>query len=147
MKRQKELFLIFNFTVPLLVGAMIYYFLSPDVVFVKIIDELIGKRPEFLGATYFNLLLKDYYVVKLARCYLLDGLWGYALVFALYYIFSNNTANLTKIFFMAFAFSTFLEILQLTSLAKGTFDFIDIGALFLAEIFAVFIIKILMRRQ
>ena len=98
----KKLFLIFNFTVPLFVGAMIYYFLSPDVVFVKIIDELIGKRPEFLGATYFNLLLKDYYVVKLARCYLLDGLWGYALVFALYYISSNNTANLTKIFFMAF---------------------------------------------
>ena len=56
MKRQKKLFLIFNFTVPLFVGAMIYYFLSPDVVFVKIIDELIGKRPEFLGATYFNSL-------------------------------------------------------------------------------------------
>lgn len=147
MKRQKKLFLIFNFTVPLLFGTMIYYFLSPDVVFVKIIDELIGKRPDFLGATYFNLLLEDYYVVKLVRCYLLDGLWGYALMFALYYIFSNNTANLTKIFFMAFSFSILMEILQLTSLAKGTFDFIDIVALFLAEIFAVFIIKIRMRRQ
>ena len=68
-------------------------------------------------------------------------LWGYALVFTLYFILSNNTANLKKIFFIAFVFSTSMEILQLTSFATGTFDFLDILFEFLAEIFAVLVIK------
>lgn len=68
-------------------------------------------------------------------------MWGYALIFALFYLLGNNTAMLVKIFFVAFLFSAAMEILQLTPIARGTFDICDIFVEFLAEIIAVFIIK------
>ena len=141
MRRHNKVLILLNFTVPLFVGAIIYYFLSPDVIFVKVIDEIIGERVNFTS------LLENNFVVKFVRFYLLDMLWGYALVFALYFILGDNTAKLKRIFFIAFVFSTSMEILQLTPLAEGTFDFADILFEFLSEVFAVFIIKILMRRH
>lgn len=135
MKRHNRLFVVMNIAIPLFVGAFIYYFLSTDVIFVRIIDKVIN------GGVHFNSLVENSYVVKFIRFYLLDMLWGYALVFTLYFILSNNTANLKKIFFIAFVFSTSMEILQLTSFATGTFDFLDILFEFLAEIFAVLVIK------
>lgn len=74
-------------------------------------------------------------------------LWAYALVIALFYFIGNNAASLSKIFLIAFSFSVALEILQVTPIAEGTFDLYDITVEFLAEIIAVFIIKILFRRR
>lgn len=135
MKEYERIYIILNFAIPLLVGAIIYYFLSPDVIFVKVIDEIFGC------GVHFASLLEKNFVVRFVRFYLLDMLWGYALVFALYFVFGNNTAKLKGIFYIAFVFSISMEVLQLTSLAEGTFDFIDILFEFLAEVFAVFIIK------
>jgi len=79
--------------------------------------------------------------MRFVRNYLLDMLWGYALVFALSLFTGNNTAEIRKIFIIAVIFSAVMEILQLTSIAKGTFDVFDIIVEFLAEVTAVFIIK------
>ncbi|MBQ8280038.1 MAG: hypothetical protein IJZ23_09385 [Roseburia sp.] len=87
-------------------------------------------------------------MIRFVRNYFMDMLWGYALVFALFLIEGNNAAELKKIFIVAFAFSAIMEILQMTPIAKGTFDVCDIIAEFFAEVIAVFIIKnFLLRRN
>ena len=120
MKKHNSICIILNFTVPILVGAIFYYLLSSDVIFVRLIDERIG------GGLHFPSLLANGYVVKYVRFYLLDMLWSYALVFSLHYIWGNNTARLKWILGMAFIFSAGMELLQLTSFVKGTFDILDI---------------------
>jgi hypothetical protein len=47
---------------------------------------------------------------------------------------------------IAFAFSSFMELLQLTPIVNGTFDVYDIMAELIAEVIAVFIIKLQLRR-
>lgn len=116
-------------------GAVIYYIFSSDAIFVKQIDTLFGKGIHADSMVHNNILN------RFIRNYLLDMMWGYALVFALHFILGNNTANLVKIFLLAFSFSALMEFLQITPIANGTFDLFDIFVEFLAEAFAVFIIK------
>ncbi len=141
MKIHNKTLIILNFAVPLLAGAVFYYLFSPDAVFVKVIDGITGRGVHFPGA------LRTNGVLRFVRFYLLDALWAYALVFALCFILNNNTAKLWGILGMAFALSASMEILQLTPLAEGTFDFWDILTEALSEVLAVFIIKKLLRRQ
>ena len=74
-------------------------------------------------------------------------LWGYALVFAIFFVLGNNAADIWKSFIIAFSFSTVMEYLQITPFANGTFDICDIMFEFLAEVVAVFIIKIILMRR
>ena len=139
----KRTYIIFalNCLLSLLIGALIYYFFSPEVIFVKKIEEITGIE------LHFELSFHDNCILKFIRFYVLDMLWAYALVFALKLIMGNNTANLKKIFLVAFMFSTTMEIFQLTPLAEGTFDIWDVICEFVAEVIAVFIIKKLQRRD
>ena len=120
---------------PIILGAMLYYLLSPEVIFVKWIDDFLGTSFHISGIDTDNMLL------GFIRNYFLDILWGYALVFALFLVRGNNTADLMKTFLIAFLFSSTMELLQITPVAKGTFDVWDIFDMFLAEAVAVFIIK------
>lgn len=124
-----------NILAPILIGAAIYYVISPNVIFVQHLDSLLGK------GIHINTVSLNLSIVRFVRNYLLDMLWGYALVFALFLFTGNNTAEIRKIFIIAVIFSAVMEILQLTSIAKGTFDVFDIIVEFLAEVTAVFIIK------
>ena len=141
MDKRTYIMLGLNCFVSLLIGAFIYYFFSPEVIFVKKIEEIIGN------GLHFELSFHDNRILKFIRFYVLDMLWAYALVFALKLIMGNNTANLKRIFLVAFMFSTTMEILQLTPLAEGTFDILDVICEFIAEVIAVFIIKKLQRRH
>lgn len=134
-KNRKYFFLVINILAPILIGAAIYYVISPNVIFVQQLDSLLNRRIH-INTTNFNLS-----IMRFVRNYLLDMLWGYALVFALFLFTGNNTAEIRKIFIIAVIFSAVMEILQLTSIAKGTFDVFDIIVEFLAEVTAVFIIK------
>ena len=80
-------------------------------------------------------------MMKFVRNYLLDMMWAYALVFTLFFIMGNKTAELLKILTIATVFSAGIEILQLTPFVRGTFDILDIIAEFFAGIAAGFIIK------
>lgn len=135
MDRRTNVTLALNCLLALIIGALIYYFFSPEVIFVKKIDEVIGS------GLHFELSLHDSWILRFIRFYFLDMLWAYALAFALKLILGNNTANLKRVFWGAFIFSTTMEILQLTPLAVGTFDMWDIICEFVAEVIAVFIIK------
>ncbi|MCF0128052.1 MAG: hypothetical protein HUJ70_05750 [Pseudobutyrivibrio sp.] len=128
-------FLIINILSSVMVGGLIYYFISPEVHFVQLIDVVIGRN------NHISAISGDSLFYKVVRNHLLDMLWAYALVFALYIVLGNNAAELMKVFIIAFAFSAIMEIIQLTSIAEGTFDVVDIIVEFFAEVAAVFIIK------
>ena len=134
-KNRKYYFLIMNILAPILIGAAVYYVISPNVIFVQQLDSLLGN------GIHVNTVSSNLFAMRFVRNYLLDMMWGYALVFALYLFTGNNTAEIRKIFIIAVIFSAVMEILQLTSIAKGTFDVFDIIVEFLAEATAVFIIK------
>jgi hypothetical protein len=127
--------LIFNMIIPIFIGGVIYYIMSPNVLFVKLIDGLIGE------SLHIFQVYEDNVILRVIRNYFLDMLWGYALVFALYFILDDAEKS-KRIFLMAFVFSVLMEILQLTPFAEGTFDFLDILLEFVSEVFAIFIIKI-----
>lgn len=135
MECRNKVFLLANMIVPILTGVVIYYVTSPDVIFVRQLDTILGMRVHMYDISYHST------IVRFIRYYALDMLWGYALVFALYFILDNNTASLFKIFVIAYVFSVIIEILQLTSFVKGTFDVFDLVVELIAEIAAVFIIK------
>jgi hypothetical protein len=127
--------IMINIFLPLLIGAIIYYLISPEVIFVKQIDSFFGSGLHVPNAATGNL------IVKIMRNYLLDMMWGYALFFTLFYLLGNNAANLGKTFLIAVPFLVTVEMLQLTPIAKGTFDVCDILVECLAGIIAAFIIK------
>lgn len=135
MKKNNKIGLLINIMIPIFLGAIIYYLFSPDVLFVKKIDSIIG--PDY----HIKILLNDNLIFIFIRNYLLDMLWAYALVIALFFVIGNNTVSVLKILSIAFSFTVILEILQITPIAEGTFDFYDIVVEFLAEVIAVLIIK------
>lgn len=130
-----------NIVLPIFIGGIIYYVLSPNVIFVKAIDSMIG------GGIHFDISITDNVILNFVRNYFLDMLWSYALVFAVFYLTGNDTAHLKKILLLVFAFSAAMELLQLTTVAEGTFDVVDILAELLAEVFAVIIIKVTNKKE
>lgn len=135
MKKNNKYGLLANIVIPILLGTAVYYLFSPNVLFVKKMDSITGL------AFHIAIVEKNNLVFEFIRNFFLDMLWAYALVFTLFYLMSNNTASLLKTFFIAFSFSAAMEILQVTPIAKGTFDLCDIVVELLAEVVAVFIIK------
>jgi len=133
--RKKRKFVILNVLIPILLGTTIYYIISPDVIFVQKIDALFGY------SFHVENLDINSFLMQFVRNYFLDMMWGYALVYALYLFTDNDTAELMKILIIAFIFSAIMEVLQLSSFVRGTFDIFDIIVEFLAEVSAVFIIK------
>ena len=143
MKRGRNNMAYLHIVLPLLAGALIYVYLSPQVYFVKCLPQQIisVSIPVSIPVSMPGGLTKRYEFLKVIRNYLPDMLWGYALVFALFRIFGNNRADIKTVFGIAFIFSACMELLQLSSGVKGTFDVLDIVAMCAAELFAVFIIK------
>lgn len=139
--KKTDTIIVLNIMIPIIVGTMIYYVLSPEVIFVKQIDHFIGNGFHISSINTGNILF------RFIRNHFLDMLWGYALIFGLFLVSGNNIADLKKIFLTAFLFSAVMEILQMTPVARGTFDIFDILVEFLAEIAAVFIIKKLLSRR
>ena len=136
----KKLILL-NVLIPLSLGTIFYYIFSPEVFFVKCIDALLG------GGYHVSLSDMESVVLGIIRNHVLDMLWAYALVFAVFCVIGNNETVLLKSFGIAIFFSLLMELLQITSFVKGTFDMWDIVLAFVAEGVAVLIIKILLRRN
>ncbi len=129
----KKVLVLANIIVPLIVGAILYAIVAPDVIFVRVLGSFWGNEVTSISQpeTAF-----DYFV----RYYLMDILWGYALVFALFLCLGNNAA-IGRVFIIAFLFSTAMELLQLTTIVPGVFDIWDIVIEGFAEAFAAFIIN------
>jgi hypothetical protein len=130
-----DLYLLLNIAVPLCAAGTVYYLMSPDVLFVRRIDALLGTGFHLTNA------VSDATAYRLIRNYGLDMAWAYALVFALFFLTGNHTAELNRIFLISVSFSAFLEMLQRTTYVSGTFDLCDIAVEVLAEAGAVLVIK------
>ena len=133
--------ILLNAIAPILLGAIIYYIFSPNVIFVKKIDEIFGFK--------FHIEVANTNIIwRFFRNHFLDMLWGYALVFALFYILDNDAAKLKVALIISFMTSCIMEVLQLFSIARGTFDLWDITWMLVAQGIAAFIIKkMLLRRK
>ena len=119
---------------PMVAGALIYYLVSPDVIFIKKAEGFID------GVVGVHMFPTDSALLRLVRNYLPDMMWGYSLVFALFCIIGNNAASIWKVFWLAFPFTAVFEMMQKTSFVPGTFDVFDILVEFLAEAIAACII-------
>lgn len=137
----KNRFWIMHMVLPIIVGACIYYLIAPDVIFVKKINMTVGFK------LYVSQEFTSLFFIKLLRNYLLDFLWGYSLLCSLFFAMGKNTAEWRKILLLAFGFSTAMEFLQMSPSVKGTFDVVDIIVELVAEICAVLIIDIYIRRK
>ena len=138
--RSKKTFIVANIILPLILGAVIYYIISPNVYFVKQLDSAMGNL--LPGRMLIDFMRVNSAFVRALRNYLPDIAWGYSLMFGLYLALRNEISDMYVMIMIAFAFSTFIEILQITPSVSGTFDIIDIAYEFLAEIVAILIIKI-----
>lgn len=137
----RKTILALNAICPILAGAVIYYLISPEVIFVKKIDTVIG------GIVSVHITPADHFLFRLVRNYFLDMLWGYAFVFALFLLIGNSTVKRGKLLAISFSFSAVMEMIQMAPFVHGTFDLWDIGVEFLAEVFAVFIINTIYSRE
>ena len=132
---KKRLFVLANIIIPLLVGAAFYLVTSPDVIFVEAVGSF-RKMP-----VYIEHISAERGILQVMRYYMLDALWAYALVFALYFAIGNNAARVKMAFLTAICFSTFMEVIQLFQVIPGIFDPSDILVEALAEAIAALIIK------
>ena len=133
--KKKSVFIALNIGIPLFIGAVLYYLMSPETIFVEVIDRMIGRE------VHGSIIPLHNGFFRFVRFYFLDMCWGYALIISLHTILSNNTTKLVRSFLLAVIFSASLEFLQMTPMAKGTFDVFDILCEVLAEGTAVCIIK------
>ena len=131
----KKAYLLANMILPLLVGAMFYFLTSKDVIFVEMASSFLGKPLGIEHAGPYD------GVFMFIRYYMLDALWAYALVFAMFISIGNNAARVKTAFMVAIFFSVAMEVIQLFPVVPGTFDAIDILVEVMAEVIAALIIK------
>ena len=127
-------FIMLNVIVPLIMGMLMYLAVSQEVVFIKLINELLGYSSN--GG-----MIRKSVVVTESRYYLPDMLWGYSLIFALFFVCGKRQSTLPSIFILAGVFAAIMESLQLISAIPGSFDLMDIVVEIAACLLAVFIIK------
>ena len=131
-----ERFLIMNIAIPILFGAVMYLMIDPDVMFVKLLNA------NGLSFRFGSGIVDCPVISQCARFYLPDMLWGYSLVFAMFFFFEGGKAMLPAVAISAVLFSVIVECAQIIPKVPGSFDFIDIVVEIAAELLAVFIIKI-----
>ena len=135
MKYRSHTFLLLNILIPILIGVVIYCFISPEVDFIKIFQSVTCIK-------WCRYEYKNNDLCRFIRNYLPDMLWAYSLIFSAYAVFDNKTKNLKWIIIAVSLLIVIIEILQLTKIIHGTFDIFDI----LAEITAVLIAVIILKR-
>lgn len=127
-----KVFCVANATIPLAVGAFLYYLVDPSVIFVKWIDSILSYSYHYDFSTYNQFC-------TILRNYLFDALWSYSLLFSIYLLIDRKNRLFWSIS-VSFVVGILLESLQLLDKVPGTFDLIDIFTQFLSVVFASIII-------
>ena len=128
--KQKIWWIGLHIAVPLIMGAVIYYLISPEVIFIKMFSTH-GRIPTPLK------LNQSHVIYRFIRNYFLDMLWAYALMNTLIFLIGKSSSAIKISDSMAIIFTVILEGLQLTSFVSGTFDVWDIVVEIIGELFAV----------
>lgn len=125
---------------PLALGSVGYYFFSPRVDFVKVIDGLMNVEKRD------GIALNDL-TIKVIRYYGFDFLWAYALMNSLYLILGCDVRAIKTASLISIVMCIGMEFLQLVSLARGTFDLCDIVVEMAAVVIASLVIKIIILEE
>ena len=132
--RYENGFIALNVIIPLILGLLIYLAVSREVVFIKLISGSLGY------SNNEGMTLGSFVATRL-RYYLPDMLWGYSLVFALFFVCGREQPALVPVWILAGIFAAIMESLQLISAVPGSFDPMDMVVEIAAGLLAVFIIK------
>ena len=132
--RYENGFIILNVVIPLALGLLIYLAGSREIVFIKLISVSLGYSSN-------EDMITGSFAAPGLRYYLPDMLWGYSLVFALFFVSGKEQPALFPVCILAGVFAAVMESLQLISAVPGTFDLMDIVVEIAAGLLAVFIIK------
>ena len=119
----------------MILAGLTYYYLYPDVLFVKRIDHIFRiKRhiPDFRFALW-----------KPIRNYMFDFIWAYSFTSALLLLLAHglNTKQKRQLLYVAFVFEIVIETMQLIPKIPGTFDLLDIVIEIIASICAILILN------
>lgn len=135
MKYKQKLWWIgLHIAVPLIMGAVIYYLISPEVIFIKMFSN-------HGGITTPLKLNQSHVIYRFIRNYFLDMLWAYALMNTLIFLIGKSSSTIKISVSIAVIFTVILEGVQLTSFVSGTFDVWDIMVEIIGELFAVWMNK------
>lgn len=123
-----------HIALPLVLGAVLYCLISPEVMFVKMFLPHL-KLPIPLKLNQSHMLY------QFVRNYFLDMLWAYALMSALIFLIGKSSSAIKIGVCIVIIFTVIMEGLQLTSFVRGTFDVWDIVVEIIGELFAVWMNK------
>ena len=108
-----------NVVVPVATGAVLYYLISPDILFTDIIDR-------YLHLNFHIEIPTDNNIAMILRYYIFDILWAYSLTWALLYCLNPTNDQLSRLFVTCTIFECVLEGIQTLAVVPGTFDPSDI---------------------
>lgn len=129
---------VFGIILPIVIGALIYFWMSPNTYFVKLFWSLLDISNPFEGFSISNACI----ILRLIRFYFCDFLWAFAFTNVLIISMNNDSIKgdiLT--FLLSILFFGVIETLQMINSFLGTFDIID----FLVESAACIILIIFTR--
>lgn len=127
----------------LIIGLLIYLLLRTDTYIHLFLPYTVQSNLHYIYCQIGKNYLTDF-----AAFYLVDFLWGLSLAFALCSVVSTfKTINILVCCLLAFTIGALYEIMQLSTVLKGTFDIIDICMYAVAAIICATInIKFILRR-
>lgn len=125
------LFWLINIICPIIIGGFGYYLLCPNSFWACAIDKVFSVNVH---------IENDFFVYKLVRNYLFDGLWVYSLVYAISWFYGIGE-RIWYICAASVSLGIIFELLQRIGIFYGTFDFIDICVEMISGLFAGYIIK------
>lgn len=135
IKKTKQVFFsLCNIVSPLIIGAIVYFLFVPTA---------------HISVMFYDLLKKSFFINNIdltgsiITCYLADFLWAYAMFFIVLIIYVQKISDFSKAIAICMMFETVVEILQLTPIIDGTFDWLDIVVEIIANLigFGVLLIR------
>ena len=132
--RRHQLSVCLLFILPLIVGAILYYLLCPEVYFVKALDYIL---PVSLHIPYD--MMNGW--GRLFRNYIFDLLWALSLMAAVFLAAGDDMGFRKKSIGIASALEILLEVIQVIPEIAGTFDICDILIEIAADVFVILLLK------
>lgn len=137
-RKKNRIFYILNISIPLAIGALIYFIFRPDTYIAYYLRNLMELPTMTLGSGG---------LLKFFRNYSCDILWSYSLMFAIFTVGNKSAKRLILTTALCAVFEILIEICQHIGFINGTFDIFDLLAEIIATIVALIIIKKRIERE
>ncbi|GEM_PF-2682473 len=135
---KEERFWLINVIVPLLLTAVLYTVLNSSHLFDGIVYGMFGpEAPILFGKPLFSESL-----FRFLCLYLRDFFWGYAIVYAVAWMFHENRMQFRKALGIVFLFETALELYKLFSISARGFSIGSMAAIAVGNLVAAMIVMI-----